>query len=150
VVFKVDTSAHETVLYGFPANTTDGRGIFGGVIRDSPGNLYGATYAGGPSNSGIVFNLDATGHETVLYSFTGGADGYSSVNSLTRDAAGNLYGTTLGGGIASGFSGFGVVFKVDTSGKETVLYTFTGRCGWRSAMGRRDSGCGWQPLWNHV
>jgi uncharacterized repeat protein (TIGR03803 family) len=40
---------------------------------------------------------------------------------LVRDKAGNLYGTTLIGGS----SGSGTVFKVDTTGKETVLHSFT-------------------------
>src|SRR5260370_26283493 len=37
------------------------------------------------------------------------------------DEAGNLYGTTAGGGT----SGFGTVFKLDTSGTEALLYSFT-------------------------
>jgi uncharacterized repeat protein (TIGR03803 family) len=56
---------------------------------------------------------------TVLYSFSGG-DGGSPYGSLVRDAAGTLYGTTLGGGL--NFAG--VVFKVTTSGKEKVLHNF--------------------------
>jgi uncharacterized repeat protein (TIGR03803 family) len=99
-----------------------------GVIRDLEGNLYGTTNGaysdiggGGSNNSGVVFKLNTCGHQTVLYSFTGGADG-SSPNGLILDPAGNLYGTTTNGGA----SGFGVVYKLDTSGNETVLYSFTG------------------------
>ena len=120
VVFQVDATGHETVLYGFPP-ASDGKYLYGGVIRDAAGNLYGTTYQGGLNGAGTVFKLDSTGHETILYAFTGGTDGSSPGNGVVRDAAGNLYGTTLGGG-----SGSGVVFKVDTSGHETVLYTFTG------------------------
>src|SRR5450432_2341390 len=61
---------------------------------------------------------------TVLYSFGGGADGQSPFAGLVQDPAGNLYGTTAYGGI-----GFGVFFKVDMAGKETVLHTFTGQDG---------------------
>src|SRR5450755_2194705 len=63
---------------------------------------------------------------TVLYTFTGGADGGNPAAGLVRDAAGNFYGTTAAGGDLSctGFPdylGCGVVFKIDTTGKETVL-----------------------------
>jgi uncharacterized repeat protein (TIGR03803 family) len=71
---------------------------------------------------------------SVLYNFTGGADG-ASPRELVRDAAGNLYGTTQYGGNTSsscpfGSSGCGVVFKVDPSGIETVLHSFTGTDGY--------------------
>src|ERR1017187_8120141 len=70
---------------------------------------------------GVAYKLDTTGHETVLYSFTGGADGAYPVG-VIRDSAGNLYGTTDSGGAANS----GVVYKLDTAGHETVLYRFTG------------------------
>ena len=57
----------------------------------------------------------------MLYSFTG-PDGSFPVASLLRDSAGNLYGTTENGGTF----GQGVVFRLDPSGKETVLHAFTG------------------------
>lgn len=67
---------------------------------------------------------------STLYTFTGGTDG-ATPNGLTRDAAGNLYGTTYEGGTGpcndNHFPGCGVVFKVTKSGTETVLYSFTGR-----------------------
>ena len=69
----------------------------------------------------MVYKLDATGHYTVLYSFTGGADGEYPFAGVIRDSAGNLYGTTSYGG-----SGAGVVYKLDTTGHETVLYSFSG------------------------
>jgi uncharacterized repeat protein (TIGR03803 family) len=119
VVFKVDPTGHETVLYSFTGGN-DGGASEAGVIRDSAGNLYGTTSAGGTSNAGVVFKVDRSGHETVLYSFTGAADGGNPTAGVIRDSAGNLYGTTSSGGT----EGLGVVFKVDTSGNETVLDTF--------------------------
>ncbi len=122
VVFKVDTSGNETVLYSFTGGA-DGAYPIAGVIQDSKGNLYGTTNQGGASGAGVVFKVDTSGNETVLYTFTGGADGaYPLWVVLASDSAANLYGTTAGGGT----SGVGVVFKVDTSGNETVLHTFTG------------------------
>jgi uncharacterized repeat protein (TIGR03803 family) len=120
-VFKLDTTGNETTLYSFTGGT-DGRLPYAGVIRDTAGNLYGTTSAGGASGYGVVFKVDTAGKETVLYSFTGGADGNYPYGGVIRDGVGNLYGTTLMGG----GSGVGVVFKVDTTGKETVRYSFTG------------------------
>src|SRR5208283_3532262 len=112
--------AKEVVLHNF-VSPPHGAYPGAGVIRDPEGNLYGTTNGGGASGAGVVFKVDPSGHETVLYSFTGGADG-SAPNSVIRDLRGNLYGTAYAGGA----SGAGVVFKIDTSGNETTLYTFTG------------------------
>jgi len=121
VVFKIDSSGIETVLYNFTGGA-DGAYPLDGVIRDASGNLYGTTNGGGASGAGVVFKVDRSGNETVLYSFTGGTDGSYPWGGVIRDSKGNLYGTTSAGGA----SGAGVVFKVDTSGNETVLYSFTG------------------------
>ena len=120
VVFKVDLKTVETVLYSFTGGA-DGANPYSGLIRDSAGNFYGTTKSGGASNAGVVFKLDTAGTETVLHSFTGGADGANPYAGLIRDSAGNLYGTTEAGGV----SNFGVVFKLDKTG-ETVLHSFTG------------------------
>ncbi len=121
-VFEVDTTGKETVLYSFTGGA-DGAEPWGGLIRDAAGSLYGTTFVGGNSGLGTVFMLDVAGNETALYSFAGGADGALPMAGLVRDAAGNLYGTTVGGG---GTGNAGTVFSVDTSGKEAVLYRFTG------------------------
>jgi len=109
-----------SVLYGFTG--PGGTFPYAGLIFDAKGNLYGTTYAGGASDNGVVFKLSSKGEETVLYSFTGGADGSGPYAGLIFDAKGNLYGTTWAGGA----SGAGVVFKLSSKGKETVLHSFTG------------------------
>ncbi|MGO8794836.1 MAG: choice-of-anchor tandem repeat GloVer-containing protein [Candidatus Sulfotelmatobacter sp.] len=135
-VFKVDTTGKETVLYNFCStggtSCTDGNFPFAGLIEDAAGNLYGTTERGGANNKGTVFKVDAAGTETVLYSFcsvggTSCTDGYSPEAGVIEDAEGNLYGTTLLGGANTSINfGFdsGTVFKLDTTGKETVLYSF--------------------------
>jgi uncharacterized repeat protein (TIGR03803 family) len=62
----------------------------------------------------------------VLHSFTYQPDG-AFPNPLIRDAQGNLYGTTRSGG-ANCLGGFtcGTVFKINSAGKQTVLYSFAG------------------------
>lgn len=121
-VYKIDATGQETVLHDF-AGGTDGGGPYGSLFLDASGNLYGTTSGGGPSAAGTVFKLDHTGKESVLYAFTGGSDGATPVAGVIRDAAGNIYGTTAAGG---GSNNYGTVFKVDTTGKETVLHAFAG------------------------
>jgi len=110
-----------TVLYSF-AGSSDGGDPYASLIRDADGNLYSTVGYGGTSYAGGVFKVDAKGNETMLYSFTGATDGAYPISALVRDQKGNLYGTTTQGGSV----GAGVVFKVDSSGNETVLHNFTG------------------------
>ena len=121
VVYKLNASGNETVLYSFTGGA-DGGNPNAGVIRDSAGNLYGTTTYGGALGAGVVYKLNASSNETVLYSFTGGADGKSPYAGVIRDSAGNLYGTTYWGGMYT----YGVVYKLDRFGKETVLHSFMG------------------------
>jgi uncharacterized repeat protein (TIGR03803 family) len=120
-VFKFDTTGKLTTLHIFTG--TDGAGPNGGLILDAAGNLYGTTFGGGnASNSGTVFKIDAAGNYTVLYRFTGKADGKNPIAGVIEDADGNLFGTTYRGGTF--YFGSGTVFKLDSTGKETVLHTF--------------------------
>ena len=126
-IFKVSPAGAETVLHTF-GRGADGQFPLGGLIADSSANLYGTTKGGGAYGAGTVFKIDRTGSETVLYSFNpgNGTDGLQPSGNLARDAAGNLYGTTLEGGDQNTCLNFGcgTVFKVDPSGNETVLYAF--------------------------
>src|SRR5215469_9679006 len=120
--FKVDTSGTETVLHNFVGGT-DGCYPWANPILDKAGNLYGTTSNCGPPGSGTVFKIDTSGNETVLHSFAGGTtDGAFPFGGLVMDAAGNLYGTTE----MEGPYGFGVIFRLDPSGHESVLHSFAG------------------------
>jgi uncharacterized repeat protein (TIGR03803 family) len=59
---------------------------------------------------------------TVLYSFTGGADGGTPESGLIQATDGNFYGTTSQGGA----SNTGTVFRITSAGMLTTLYSFTG------------------------
>src|ERR1022692_3595090 len=63
-----------TDLYNFKG-LSDGGLPYGGLVRDPAGNLYGTGFYFGSSDNGVVFKVDTAGAETVLYAFTGGADG---------------------------------------------------------------------------
>jgi uncharacterized repeat protein (TIGR03803 family) len=124
-IFKVDPMGKESVLYSF-TNGADGSCPTGRLLRDASGNLYGAASCGGVSNSGTIFKLSPVGVLSVLYSFTGGNGGPDGANpngGLVRDAAGNLFGTT---GYGGAFVTQGIVFKIDKAGKETILHSFSG------------------------
>jgi len=123
------------VLYNFQGGS-DGWQPASVLTLDSKGNLYGTTQFGGAADSagyGTVFELERTPsgwQESILYAFTGGADGGNPTAGLVFDAAGNIYGTTGAHGNPNCQGvGCGVVFKLTPSPdgwKEAVLHTFTG------------------------
>jgi uncharacterized repeat protein (TIGR03803 family) len=122
-IFMIPSGQAQTFsdLYDF-TGSSDGGYLWGGVVRDPAGNLYGPGDEGG-IGYGVVFKVDTKGNETVLHAFAGPpADGSFSISRLLRDKAGNLYGMTYYGGA----NDKGTVFKVDTKGNETVLYNFVG------------------------
>ena len=125
VVFKIDTLGQETLLHDFTGSDEDDGFGPNELLRDESRNLYGTTAMGGgepdPGN-GTIFELDAAGAYTLLYSFKGGADGARPWGGLVRDCRGNLYGTTWGGGA----NGNGTIFKFDRAGNLAVLYSFAG------------------------
>jgi uncharacterized repeat protein (TIGR03803 family) len=130
---KQDGAWAEHVIHSF--NGADGSQPWAGsLILDGAGNLYGTTLLGGRYSSGTVFeltpNADGSWKESVLHSFQrNGKDGAEPFSALIFDNAGNLFGTTAGGGT----SGYGTVFELSprTNGswKETVLHSFRDRPG---------------------
>jgi uncharacterized repeat protein (TIGR03803 family) len=132
----------EHVLHNFPAYSGDGYDPDGGLTLDQKGNVYGTTSQGGSLGNGTVFELsrgaDGRWKETILYDFPaafhngGGADA-----GVIFDQAGNLYGTTPGGGDPN--CQCGVVFKMTpgANGKWTysVLHRFTGADGFDPEAG---------------
>lgn len=111
----------EAVLYSF-VNVPDG-GIpyYVTPVLDKQGNLYGTTMRGGANGYGTVFEVTSTGTETILHSFNNdGTDGIYPYAGLVLGKKGKLYGITTGGGAY----GYGMVFELTPSGKETILHSF--------------------------
>ncbi|HUO17509.1 MAG TPA: choice-of-anchor tandem repeat GloVer-containing protein [Verrucomicrobiae bacterium] len=125
VVFEITTAGTEVVLHTFTGGT-DGSEPEGGLFRDRSGNLYGTTFAGGASSAGTIYEITATGTESVLYNFSGGGDGGNPTSRVVRDASSNLYGTTAYGGSSACTGGCGVVYEYSASGTFTALYSFPG------------------------
>lgn len=115
-----------TILYSFAGGQTDGANPVSNLVRDCCGNLYGTTENGGlGNNKGTVFRINKNGGETLLHTFWGG-DG-AEPGSLLGAGAGIFYGTTVNSGTGVGASKFGTIYKIDSTGKETVLYRFQGK-----------------------
>jgi hypothetical protein len=140
------------VLWNFGGAPNDGAYPVSNLVSDSSGNLYGTTKLGGSSTQtpcvsqggcGTVFelspNVNGSWTESVLYNFCSDfsqgfcLDGNAPAAGLTLDRAGNLYGTTFGGGphnCSSGFNGCGTAFELSPPSApgggwiESVLYSF--------------------------
>jgi uncharacterized repeat protein (TIGR03803 family) len=112
-----------TKTYSFTGEV-DGSDPQAGVALDAAGNVYGATdtsYEG--SGYGSIYELTPSGNgwqETTVYRAN---SDLVSLNNLTLDRKGNVYGTTIYGGT----NGMGYVFKFHPGNggwKETVLHNF--------------------------
>jgi uncharacterized repeat protein (TIGR03803 family) len=129
-VFEVSPSGQLRVLYSFcsQANCADGSLPYGGLTLGTDGNFYGTTTYGGLAGCegvgcGTIFKIAPNGSLTVLYSFTGGADGYHPAPPPIQGTDGNFYGTAFSGGSGSGC---GTVYRMTTSGAFTTLFQFGG------------------------
>jgi uncharacterized repeat protein (TIGR03803 family) len=122
----------ESVLYNFcsQSDCSDGNSPESSVVLDSAGDLFGTTtYGGNLLVDGTVFELSPLGNgqwaQTTLHRFLGGSDGYNPHAGVVLDRAGNLYGTTVNGGIDGNN---GTVFKLTRGANgqwtEKVIYTF--------------------------
>jgi len=138
-VFELAAGGTETVLHSFCSeqNCADGGYPVGGLAADRAGDLYGAAGTGGNDSAGVIFEIAPNGTYTVLYSFTGGSDGGSPWAPLLIDKAGNLYGTSAGGGAinANCPNGCGTVFELNRKGAESVLYRFCSQNDCRDGSG---------------
>ena len=119
-VFKITPSGTVTVLHSFAGPPSDGNGPTAALIQASDGNFYGTTEFGGSDGTGTVFKITPSGTLTTLYSFAC-SGGCGPLGGLIQANDGNFYGTTSAGGT---HQIGGTVFKITSSGTETMLYSF--------------------------
>ncbi len=126
-VFEFTAGGTYKTLYTFCSlsNCADGASPLYRPTLKANGVLYGLTEYGGDlscesDGCGVAFELDTSGNEIVLHTFTGGNDGEYPSSDLALDSAGNLYGATSFGGTGE----WGVLFKINSSGKESIVYNF--------------------------
>jgi uncharacterized repeat protein (TIGR03803 family) len=105
----------------------------GQLMIDVAGDLFGTTETGGSDNLGTVFEVPRTsggyGQLTILASFDG-KNGNEPTAGLIADTAGDLFGTTAGGGASNDGTVFEIA-KTDTgyaTAPET-LFSFDGSDG---------------------
>lgn len=128
VVYKLTPQFAYTVLYNF-TNGFDGGTPTGKLVQNNSGAMYGTALSGGIVNDdtcfnypgcGTIFQITANGAFSVVYSFTGGTDGYSPFGALTLDATGNIYGVTQSNDSNDEFP---TVFQITSQGLFTLLST---------------------------
>jgi uncharacterized repeat protein (TIGR03803 family) len=128
----------EKILHNF-SNWPHGFEPNGGLTADAAGNLYGTTYQGGDHYYGAIYELSPNSQggwkETLLYSFSGGADGNGPTGTVLFDGAGNLYGATVGGGGTDSGTIFKLTRQANGRWTERVIWNFHGEDGFTPTGG---------------
>ena len=118
-VFSSTPAGVVTILHSFGSGQ-DGMFPESTLLLAADGNFYGTTNEGGANSMGTIFKISPAGVETVVYSFSGGADGSAPSSGLIEGSDGNFYGTTVQGGTNNA----GTVYKLTPAGVESVIHTF--------------------------
>jgi len=121
-IFKIDSAGAFTTLHTF---NEQGRYVYGGLLLDGSGNLFGTVEMGGRYGWGAMFRLASTGRSAIVYSFDSPSGSMPNAAPV-RDNAGNLYGTASYGGANDSWHGISLQLKSHTA---TVLHDFSGEDG---------------------
>ena len=123
-VFRMSTSGSTKVTYTFDGHGGSGCYPSGPLVQGADGSFYGVTFAGG-NGYGTVFRITSAGKLTLLHQFSG-TDGQAPFGQpLVPANDGNFYGTASAGGTF----GFGLIYKISSTGSFNVLYQFDGTSG---------------------
>jgi uncharacterized repeat protein (TIGR03803 family) len=125
-----DGSWTEQTIHDFGIEQNDGQFPAAGLVMDGKGNLYGSTVQGGVFHDGVIFEFTlgngGTWVENIIDNFSGENEGAQVYAPLVLDRLGNLYGTTLGGGVNGNGTAFELVAGPNGVWTEKTLYNFTG------------------------
>lgn len=130
-IFKLSSTGTFALAYSFTGGSDGSHPETGLTIDPATGDLYGTTTGDGAHGRGGIFKLTSAGVLVVLHDFNSATDGDSPSGALTRDAQGNLYGTTY----QDGGRGGGTVFELAVNGEFKVLHALGGTDG-SEAIGR--------------
>jgi uncharacterized repeat protein (TIGR03803 family) len=138
------TTWTEQVVHSFGAYQGDGLQPQSSLLIDATGRVFGTTYFGGAHGYGTVFELapkaGGTWLEAIVHNFNNnGVDGIYPQAQLIFDAAGNLYGTTTGGGASGGGTAFQLTPKTGGGWTQNTLYSFATAAPSRVTMGSDGS-----------
>ena len=102
--------------------TNGGQPFAGGIIQANNGKLYGATFYGGTTNDGVLFEYDLTSHTYTKKVDFSGTNGSHPSGSLYKSQSGKLYGLTSTGGT----NNHGCMFEYDpVANTNIVKYNFS-------------------------
>jgi uncharacterized repeat protein (TIGR03803 family) len=142
-LWKIEPSGEVVALHHFGGTTTDSNGKSGpdgleptcAVFVDDAGNLFGTAEYGGANGYGIVWEFTEAGQYKDIHDFGGKvklsngsteADGSIPNAGVTMDGAGNLFGTTEGGGPSGASNGVGIVWVIKAGGQYEIVHAFGG------------------------
>lgn len=110
VIFSMNTDGSNfALMHEFAGSPADGDYPAGALVLHN-GKFYGTTSTGGSLNVGVLFSIDTDGTDyTVLYHFTGAANGANPGKEAPVISGSYLYGATTAGGS----SGFGAIYRYE-------------------------------------
>ncbi len=116
-IFSIDSLGAQKILHTFDPNVSWYPSS--ALTRASDGNFYGVTQLGTSTPHGGIYRLTPDGTFSVVYAFTGGADGNWPQGGLVQATDGRLYGTASLGGTSCG-----TTFALTLTGQFTLLHEF--------------------------
>lgn len=139
-LFRLEVSGSHELLFSFSGlgGTTPGASPRSGLVAGPGGDFYGATSAGGPSQRGVVFRIDAFAQYEKVADFSPQSGWAPSGAPVPVEKGGLLFPMARGGS-----SGLGLLAAVTGDGMVITIEELTFASGGRLADSLVPSGTGW-------